>query len=121
MGADSRRCIHSGRDRRQSEAKPPTAAESYVRGELCASGADLYGAAERGGLEGSGTSFSMTTNGVFALLHTFAAEHVVPSGNYTNKDGIGPVGTLLALGNTLIWRDVFGIEDELGGHFWSDD
>jgi uncharacterized repeat protein (TIGR03803 family) len=89
----------------------------FVRGELCAAGATLYGSAERGGLEGSGTLFSMTTNGVFTLLHTFAAEHVVPSGNYTNKDGIGPVGTLLALGNTLYGVTSSGLKTSSGGIF----
>jgi uncharacterized repeat protein (TIGR03803 family) len=71
------------------------------RGNLILSGGTLYGATSGGGPNGSGTIFSMSTNGSnFTVLHAFATN--LPSGapNFTNSDGATPNGLLLS-GGTL--------------------
>jgi uncharacterized repeat protein (TIGR03803 family) len=71
---------------------------------LVLSGNTLYGAAERGGTNGSGTVFALNTNGTgFTNLHSFAG----PS------DGASPDGALILSGNTLYGTAVSGGS---GGH-----
>ncbi|HWC61420.1 MAG TPA: choice-of-anchor tandem repeat GloVer-containing protein [Verrucomicrobiae bacterium] len=64
------------------------------------SGDTLYGTTEAGGTGGSGTIFSIKTNGTgFTNLYSFS-----PRGNFlfpTNSDGAGPYGELVLSGNTL--------------------
>jgi uncharacterized repeat protein (TIGR03803 family) len=64
---------------------------------LALSGNTLYGTAFAGGVNGSGTVFSLDTSGSnFVTLYNFS-----PSNFETNSDGIGPESTLLLSGNTL--------------------
>jgi len=63
------------------------------------SGNTLYGTAEWGGSSGSGTLFSVNTNGIgFMTLHTFTAQDVNTATNY---DGANPLAGLVLSGNTL--------------------
>lgn len=63
------------------------------------SGASLYGTATAGGAGGSGTVYSINTNGTaFACLHSFASVNT-PTG--TNLDGAQPIAQLLLLDNAL--------------------
>jgi uncharacterized repeat protein (TIGR03803 family) len=78
---------------------------------LVLSGDTLYGTTYEGGSSGSGTIFSIKTNGTsFTVLYTFTPRvEVFSSGNYTNGDGAGSQGTLLLSGNTL-----YGTTDQGG-------
>lgn len=69
---------------------------------LIISGNTLYGVAEGGGTNGSGTVFAFNVNTmVLTTLHSFT-EGGIDSSNYiTNNDGLNPVGTLVLSGNTL--------------------
>ncbi|HEU5395862.1 MAG TPA: choice-of-anchor tandem repeat GloVer-containing protein [Verrucomicrobiae bacterium] len=70
---------------------------AYVYSSLVSTGDTLYGTTLNGGLYGNGTIFSLRTNGMnFANLHDFDLAN-----NYTNSDGIKPVGTLVLSGQTL--------------------
>jgi uncharacterized repeat protein (TIGR03803 family) len=67
---------------------------------LVIAGNTLYGAAEEGGFGGSGTVFSIETNGSnFANLHNFAATATYSP--YPNVDGAYPAASLLLSGNAL--------------------
>ena len=69
-------------------------------GNLVLAGGILYGTAETGGTNGTGTVFAINTDGTgFTTLHTFAAEAQIPG--FVNADGIFPGGTLVLLGKTL--------------------
>jgi uncharacterized repeat protein (TIGR03803 family) len=71
------------------------------RGNLILSGHTLYGAASGGGTNGSGTIFSMSTNGDnFTVLHAFATNSPSGSLDFTNADGAIPNSLVLA-GDTL--------------------
>lgn len=71
------------------------------RGNLILFGDTLYGAASGGGPNGSGTIFSMTTNGSnFTVLHAFATNFPAGSASFTNADGAVP-NSLLLSGGTL--------------------
>ncbi len=62
----------------------------------------LYGTACQGGTNGSGTVFSLNTNGTgFKLLHTFSAITQDDFGNFTNSDGCKPAGSLYYSSNTI--------------------
>ncbi len=64
---------------------------------LISSGNTLYGTAGSGGSSGSGTAFSLNTNGTgFTILHTFSAF----DSSSNNIDGVNPSGLVLS-GNTL--------------------
>jgi uncharacterized repeat protein (TIGR03803 family) len=66
---------------------------------LALSGDRLYGTASAGGASGSGTVFSVTTNGTrFQTIYAFTAPD---SATGTNRDGAFPVAGLLPLGNSL--------------------
>jgi len=66
---------------------------------LILSGNTLYGTAAYGGTNGSGTVFSVSTNGgSFTTLHSFTALDQV---YYTNSDGASPEAGLILSGNTL--------------------
>ena len=65
-------------------------------------GNTLYGTAARGGTNGNGILFAISTNGSgFTNLHTFAMGARNGSNVYTNADGIEPLGTLLFSGTNL--------------------
>jgi uncharacterized repeat protein (TIGR03803 family) len=73
---------------------------------LVVSGNTLYGTARGGGTNGTGTVFSINTNGSgFTTLHSFMAGATDPSITsnhaFTNSDGTGPVAGLLLSGNAL--------------------
>jgi uncharacterized repeat protein (TIGR03803 family) len=72
---------------------------------LISSGGVLYGAADVGGRGGSGTVFSLNTDGTgFTSLHNFApfgTNSTGSTGLYTNSDGIAPRGGLVLSSNTL--------------------
>ncbi|MGA2750209.1 MAG: leucine-rich repeat protein [Verrucomicrobiota bacterium] len=67
---------------------------------LVLSGNILYGTASGGGANGSGTLFSLNTNGGdFMVLHTFTA---LDTNTFTtNSDGANPAAALVLCGNTL--------------------
>jgi uncharacterized repeat protein (TIGR03803 family) len=66
---------------------------------LLLSGNTLYGTTYEAGAYGSGTVFSVGTDGSnFVTLHTFAA---IPGPAYTNSEGGFPLGSLIMSGNTL--------------------
>ncbi|MGA2868723.1 MAG: choice-of-anchor tandem repeat GloVer-containing protein [Verrucomicrobiota bacterium] len=66
-------------------------------GSLTLSGNTLYGTTFNGGSGGSGTVFSVKTNGMnFTNLYEFKA-----TTNYTNNDGANPQSQLLFTDNTL--------------------
>jgi uncharacterized repeat protein (TIGR03803 family) len=72
---------------------------STPTGTLLLLGDRLYGTARQGGSSGSGTVFSVLTNGSgFSVLHTFTAMHGSPA---TNDDGAAPQDGLTASGDTL--------------------
>jgi uncharacterized repeat protein (TIGR03803 family) len=66
----------------------------------------LYSTASGGGTNGNGVIFSVTTNGSFAVLHTFPALDAATE--TTNNDGALPYGGLLLSGNTLYGTAAFG-------------
>jgi len=64
---------------------------------LLLSGSTLYGAAEQGGTNGTGTLFSIGTGGSgFTTLYTFS-----PLVSEENSDGAGPLASLILSGSTL--------------------
>jgi uncharacterized repeat protein (TIGR03803 family) len=68
---------------------------------LTLAGTTLYGAAQNGGTNGSGTVFAVSTNGAgFTTLHSFALAAASPTLE-TNSDGASPSGSLVLSGNTL--------------------
>jgi len=76
---------------------------AYPQARLILSGSTLYGTAIYGGIWGSGTIFSVNTNGSnFTTLHIFTAV------NYTNSDGEEPWGGLILSGNTLYGTALYG-------------
>lgn len=71
-------------------------------GGLILVGNTLYGTTAFGGIDGSGTIFSINTNGMdFKTVYYFAASHTNSSGIYTNCDGTLPWAGLLRSGCTL--------------------
>jgi uncharacterized repeat protein (TIGR03803 family) len=74
----------------------------------------LYGTTSRGGTNGSGTVFSLSTNGAgFATLYTFTALNTNSSMDpmnpiYTNSDGAIPLGGLVNSSNVLYGTTWFG-------------
>jgi uncharacterized repeat protein (TIGR03803 family) len=70
---------------------------------LILSGNMLYGMANSGGTNGTGTVFVLNTNGNgFLTLHTFSRSVFDPNvGSSTNADGENPEGGLVMSGNTL--------------------
>jgi len=85
---------------------------------LMLSGNTLYGAAEHGGTNGSGTLFSINTNGTgFAVLHSFQPTAYNPSSLTTNSEGANPVAGLFLLGNTLYGTAGYGGTNGYGTAF----
>jgi uncharacterized repeat protein (TIGR03803 family) len=69
---------------------------------LALSGTTLYGVAQSGGANGSGTVFAINTDGSgFTNLYSFSAVHTNAAGVYTNGDGAFILGALFLAGNTL--------------------
>jgi uncharacterized repeat protein (TIGR03803 family) len=76
---------------------------------LVLSGNTLYGTTARGGTNGSGTVFSVSTNGSsFITLHNFSAEATNSLDIFTNSDGYGPQAGLILSGSTLYGTAVGG-------------
>jgi uncharacterized repeat protein (TIGR03803 family) len=75
---------------------------AYPYNGLILSDSTLYGTASQGGTNGSGTVFSVNTDGTgFAVLHTFKKLEFQLDSNFgTNSDGISPDGLILS-GGTL--------------------
>src|ERR1039458_4451294 len=72
------------------------------------SGKTLYGTAEYGGTNGTGTLFALNTDGSgFTNLHIFAAGAGNSSSYFTNRDGESPGGIILS-GNTLYGAAEYG-------------
>src|SRR5580704_8551166 len=70
---------------------------SYPSAGLVLSGNTLYGVANAGGTNGTGTVFAVNTDGTgFTVLHTFTLLI-----NSTNSDGANPQAGLLLLGDNL--------------------
>jgi uncharacterized repeat protein (TIGR03803 family) len=90
------------------------------RGTLVLAGDILYGVASAGGVNGSGTVFSLSTNGqVFNVLHMF--ETNVPTGTFpastsTNSEGAAP-NSLILVGDTLYGTAQGGGTNGLGTLF----
>lgn len=55
---------------------------------------NFYGVTSSGGVNGSGTIFNVTANGVITTLFAFAAGQYNESGNYTNANGAVPHAVL---------------------------
>jgi len=73
---------------------------------LILSGTSLYGTTQSGGFSGSGTVFSLKTNGTgFTNLYSFTANVSFP---YTNSDGAFPEAGLVLSGNFLYGTAVEG-------------
>ena len=71
----------------------------YGSWSLLLAGDTLYGTAQAGGTNASGTVFKVRTNGTgFTLLHTFDYPIGSPA---TNRDGCHPQAGLVLAGNTL--------------------
>jgi uncharacterized repeat protein (TIGR03803 family) len=71
-------------------------------GGLISLGHTLYGTAAYGGSSGSGTVFSINTDGsAFTTLHNFPSSSINSSGAYTNSDGAYPDAELILSGSTL--------------------
>src|SRR5262249_19816257 len=69
---------------------------------LILSGDTLYGTAEEGGTGGTGTVFTIHTDGSgFTTLHNFSARTTSPSGIPINSDGAYPNNGLILSGNSL--------------------
>jgi uncharacterized repeat protein (TIGR03803 family) len=84
---------------------------------LILSGNTLYGTANGGGTNGSGTVFAVNTNGMgFTNLHAFAAR----SGSFpdvTNSDGVYPQHGLIISGTTLFGTTAQGSTNGSGTVF----
>ena len=66
------------------------------------SGNTLYGTAQGGGTNGTGTVFAVHTDGTgFTNLYSFSADMDNGNGYYTNSDGFYPQAGLILSGNTL--------------------
>jgi uncharacterized repeat protein (TIGR03803 family) len=82
---------------------------SYPEGSLILSGSTLYGMTAEGGVDGSGTIFSIATNGSgFTLLHEFVGG---------GSDGQYPYGDLTISGSTLYGMTYGGGDDDAGTIF----
>ncbi len=81
-----------------TNAAPGTNADGATpEAGLILSGGTLYGTASAGGSGGSGTVFSMSTNGnSFTVLKSFSALNA-----YTNSDGANPVAALIVSNGVL--------------------
>jgi len=77
----------------------------YPSGGLLLSGNTLYGVAGGGGVSGTGTVYSVNTDGSdFTVLHAFSAPTQtvnIFSSRFYNSDGGSPSGNLILSGNTL--------------------
>ena len=87
-------------------------------GSLVLSSDTLYGTTHSGGTNGSGTLFSLKTNGAtFTVLHTFGTQTFIGNGAFTNADGAGPTAGLLLLNNKLYGAAVLGGTNGVGTIF----
>jgi uncharacterized repeat protein (TIGR03803 family) len=69
---------------------------------LILSGNSLYGTAQSGGTNGTGTVFAINTDGTgFNTLYAFSQVHNRDDYEYTNSDGADPRGNLILCSNTL--------------------
>jgi uncharacterized repeat protein (TIGR03803 family) len=85
---------------------------AHPSGDLVLSGNILYGTTVTGGTNGSGTVFSLGTNGAnFASLYAFTALNTNSAPIdplYTNSDGVEPLGGLVISSNVLYGTTSFG-------------
>jgi uncharacterized repeat protein (TIGR03803 family) len=89
--------LHSFSSRSGSFQTNSDGAAPYA--SLILSGNTLFGTAQVGGSLGSGTVFSLNTDGTgFTVLHSFTT---LAETTYTNRDGGAPCGTLVLSGNAL--------------------
>ena len=82
----------------------PNSDGGFPSGELLYCGNMLYGLCSYGGGGGSGTVYTISTNGGgFRVLHAFTAQFVAPNWTLNNPDGAHPIGNLAIspTGNTL--------------------
>jgi uncharacterized repeat protein (TIGR03803 family) len=80
---------------------------AHPSADLVLSGNTLYGTATDGGIYGSGTVFTLKSDGTgFRTLYNFTEFSPPPS--YTNSDGGSPGGELLLSGNTLYGEAYYG-------------
>ncbi len=86
---------------------PPANTEgAHPFGSLALTGGTLYGAATQEGSLGNGTLFSVNTNGSgFTVIKSFPP---VDSNTYSNADGAGPYGGLVANGSALYGTAEYG-------------
>jgi uncharacterized repeat protein (TIGR03803 family) len=86
---------------------------------LVVSGNTLYGTAQKGGGEGTGTVFGLQTNSlVFTNLHNFSKPYYnAAQEDYTNTDGAYPVAPLILSGGTLYGTAEDGGSADLGTVF----
>lgn len=85
---------------------------------LTGAGDTLYGATFFGGTNGTGTIFSLRTNGLnFSVIHSFRVGHTNRLNEFTNADGTAVQGTLLLSGGTLYGTTAFGSTNASGNVF----
>jgi len=79
------------------------------RTRLVLDGDTLYGAASRGGTNGTGVIYSINTSGSgFTIVHAFGPGAYNGYGDYTNTDGETPEGDLFLSGDTLYGSTIAG-------------
>lgn len=79
-------------------------------GWFASAGGVLYGTSQNGGTNGSGTIFSIRTNGAFNLLYTFPFNNV----GVGNTNGANPNGGLALSTNLLYGTTAFGGTNDQG-------
>lgn len=85
---------------------------------LAGVGDTLYGATFYGGTNGTGTIFSLRTNGQnFTVIHSFRVGHTNFLDEFTNADGTAVQGNLLLSGGTLYGTTAFGTTNASGNVF----
>jgi uncharacterized repeat protein (TIGR03803 family) len=85
---------------------------------LMLSGSTLYGTTQFGGTNGTGTLFSLNTDGTgFTNLHNFSAQAPNALNHITNSDGANTRARLILSGNTLYGTATFGGTNSYGTVF----
>jgi uncharacterized repeat protein (TIGR03803 family) len=98
-----------------NSASPPINTDGAApENALVLSGSTLYGTALRGGTNGSGTVFAVSTDGnQFTTTYAFTATDV----NGNNNDGARPYSYLILSGNTLYSTTTYGGTNDSGTVF----
>ena len=85
---------------------------------LMLSGSTLYGTAQFGGTNGTGTLFALNASGTgFTNLHNFSAQAPNALNHITNSDGANSRARLILSGNTLYGTATFGGTNSYGTVF----